>query len=140
MLGVLFGLTAALFFSAGAILARLGLRNISASTGTFFSTLASVLLIGLLALTLNFDDVTHLSAAALVWFGLIGIINYVLGRHFNYLSIRYIGATKATPLFASSPLFSMVLAVALIGEKVNLPIVMGTLVIIAGLYLVVTSK
>ncbi len=140
MLGIVLAFTAAASWGASAIFARLGMRDIKASTGTLISMLSSVLLVGLLALTLNFDDVVHLSPTALLWFSLIGIVNYVLGRQFNYAAIRYIGATKATPLFASASLFAMVLAVTLIGESVNLAIAIGTFIIVAGLYLVVTSE
>ena len=140
MLGIVLAITAACCWGAGTIFARLGLQDIKASTGTFISMLSSTLLVGLVALTLNFDDVVHISLKALLWFSLIGVVNYVMGRQFNYLSIKYIGATKAATLFASAPLFAMVLAVTLIGESVNPTIVIGTLIIVVGLYLVVTSK
>ena len=140
MLGIVLAITSAFCWGTGAIFARLGLRGINASTGTLISMLSSIMLVGLLALTMNFDDIVHLAPMALLWFSLIGVVNYVLGRQFNYSSIRYIGVTKAAPLFASAPLFAMVLAVTLIGESVNPAIVTGTLVIVAGLYLVVTSK
>lgn len=77
---------------------------------------------------------------AFLWFGLLGIINYVMGRQFNYISIRRIGVTRASPLFSSSPLFAMILAVSFLGESVNPAIVVGTLTIVGGLYLVVTSQ
>lgn len=140
MLGIVLAITAASCWGTSAILARLGLRGMKASTGTLISMLSSVLLVGLLALTMKFDDVVRLSPAALLWFSLIGVINYVLGRQLNYSAIRRIGVTKAIPLFASAPLFAMVLAVTLIGESVNLAIIIGTFVIVAGLYLVVTSE
>ncbi|MFC1991626.1 EamA family transporter [Chloroflexota bacterium] len=140
MLGIVLAITAACCWSIGAIFARLGLHgSLKTSTGTFISAISSLLLLGTLALVINFDDVVNLLPLTLVWFGLIGIVNYVMGRQFNYLSIKRIGVTKATPLFASSPLFAMVLAVIFLGETVNLPIIAGTLIIVSGLYLVVTS-
>jgi len=93
-----------------------------------------------LALAINFDDVLNLLWITFLWFGLIGIINYVMGRQFNYISIRRIGVTKASPLFSSAPLFAMILAVSFLGESVNLAIITGTLIIVGGLYLVVTSQ
>ena len=140
MLGIMLAITAAFCYGTAAIFSRLGLQNIKAPTGTLISMLSSILLIGLLALTINFDDVVHISPTALLWFGLIGVINYVLGRQFNYLSITYIGVAKATPLFASAPFFAIILAVTLIGESINPAIVIGTFAIAAGLYLVVTSQ
>ena len=140
MLGIVLAITAAFCWGAGAVLTRLGMRNIKVSTGTFLSALAGVLMIGTLALFLNFDDVIHLSPAALLWFALVGIVNFVLGRQFNYAAIRYIGVAKATPIFGAAPLFSMLLAITFIGESVNVAIVIGTLVIMAGLCLVITSE
>ncbi len=140
MLGITLAIVASFCWGIGTIFVRLGLRSIKPSTGTLISMLSSVLLVGLLALTMNFDDVIHLSPAALAWFSLLGIVNFVLGRQFDFSAVKYIGATKAAALIASSPLFAMVIAVSLIGERVNLAIVIGTLVIVVGLYLVVTSE
>ncbi|MEE8413711.1 MAG: DMT family transporter [Dehalococcoidales bacterium] len=141
MLGIGLAITAACCWSIAAILARLGLQSgLRASTATLISALSSLMLLGTLALFINFNDVVNLLPLALAWFGLIGIVNYVMGRQFNYLSIKHIGVTKAAPLFASAPLFAMVLAVIFLGETVNPPIIAGTLIIIGGLYLVVTSS
>lgn len=140
MLGIVLAITAAFCWGTGAIFTRLGLQHIKVSTGAFISTLASLLLVGLLALTMNFDDVVHLSPAALLWFALIGIVNFALGRQLNYAAVRYIGVTKASPLFAAAPLFAMLLALTFLGESVNVAIVIGTSVILLGLYLVVTSE
>lgn len=140
MLGILLAVSAALGWGTGAVFTRLGLQSIKASSGTLISMLSSLLLIGFFALILNFEDIRHLSPAALLWFGLIGVINYVLGRQFNYTSIKYIGVTRATPLFAAAPLFSITLAVSLTGEKINPAIIAGTLAVIAGLCLVITSE
>lgn len=140
MLGVVLAITAAFFWGAGAIFSRLGLQSIKASTGSFISVLSSVFLVAVLALSLNFDAVADLSLTTLLWFSLVGFVNYFIGRQFNYRSIKYIGVIKATPLFASAPLFALVLAIIIIGETVNLAIVIGTLAVAGGLGLVVTSK
>ena len=141
MLAVILAITAACCWSVMGILARLGLQSgIRASTGTFISTISSLLLLATLALALNFDDVLNLSWITFLWFGLIGIITYVMGRQFNYNSIQRIGVNKASSLFASAPLFAMVLAVSFLDESVNIAIITGTLTIVGGLYLVVTSR
>ena len=140
MLGSVLAITAAFCWGTGAVFARLGLQRIKPSAGTFISMVSSIILVGSLALIINFDAVASLSLTALLWFALIGVINYVIGRQFNYLGIGRIGVTKATPIFASAPLFAIILAVIFIGEKVNAPIVIGTLSIVGGLSLLVTSK
>ena len=98
------------------------------------------MLVSFTALIVNFDTIASLSLRAILWFGLIGLIHFVIGRQSNFMAIRYIGASRATSIFASSPLFSMAIAITFIGESVNAPIVFGTLSIVAGLYLVITSR
>lgn len=140
MLGILLAITAAFCWGTSAIFARLGLQRIKPSIGVLISMVSSLVLVGLLSLLIDFDAMVSISPAALLWFGLIGFINYALGRQFNYLGIKYIGVTKATPIFASAPLFAMVIAVIFTGETVNLPIIVGTLSLVGGLVLLVTSK
>jgi drug/metabolite transporter (DMT)-like permease len=48
--------------------------------------------------------------------------------------------SRATPIFASSPFFAMIIAVLFIGEIINLSILIGTTSIVGGLYLVITSE
>ena len=133
-------IVASFFWGTATIFSRLGLQNIKASIGTLISMLIGILLVGSLALIINFDEVLHISPAALLWFGMIGVINFVLGRQFSYLSISYIGATKASPLFSSAPFFAIILAVIFIGESINPTIVVGTCAVVVGLYLVSTSQ
>lgn len=141
MLGVILAITAACCWSISAILVRLGLQSgIRTSTGTLISLISSLLLLVSLALVINFDDVLNLSWITLLWFGLIGIITYVMGRQFNYNSIQRIGVTRASALFSSAPLFATVLAVSFLGESINPAVIIGTLTIVGGLYLVVTSQ
>lgn len=140
MLGSVLAITAALCWGTGAIFARLGLQRIKPSTGAFISMVSSLALVGSLALLINFDAITSLSLTALLWFGLIGVINYVIGRQFNYLGIGRIGVAKASPIFASAPLFAIILAVTFIGERITVPIGIGAFCIVIGLSLLVTSK
>ena len=141
MTGALLAVAAAVCWSVSAIMVRLGLRGgIKSTTGTFISTISSLILLGGLALLIDFKDIRLLSLTTVAWFAAVGLVNYVGGRLFNYISIRRIGVAKAAPLFASSPLFAFIFAVTFLGETVNLALIIGTLTIAAGLYLVVTSQ
>ena len=102
--------------------------------------LSSLLLVGSLALIINFKDIVSLRPEVLLWFTVIGIITYVIGRQCNFAGIRYIGVTRATPIFASSPLFAMIMAVSFLGEEINFLIIIGTISIVCGLGLLVTSR
>ena len=141
MLGVLLAITAACCWSVSAMLTRLGLQGgMKATTGAFISTISSLILLGMLALILHFDEIVILTPTAVLWFALIGVVNYVGGRQFNFQAIQRIGAARASSLFSSAPLFSFILAVSFLGESVNPAVIIGTLTIVAGIYLVVTSQ
>jgi len=139
MTGIAFAIMASFCWGIAAIFVRLGLQGINASTGTFISMLSSVIFVCSLALIIEYDAALALTPMALLWFSMIGLVTFVLGRGFNYTSIRYIGVGKATPMIASAPLFAVFIAVTFTGESVNLPILAGTLSIFVGLYLVITS-
>lgn len=140
MLGIVFALAAALCWGAGAIFTRLGLQHIRASSGTMVSMLSSLALIGIIALSANFKEMLAISLGTLVWFSLVGLLNYVIGRQANILSVQYIGVTRSSAITASSPLFAMIIAVVFIGERIDAMIIAGTLCVVAGLFLLVTSK
>ena len=140
MTGIAFAITAAICWGIGAIFVRLGSQGMKTTTGTFISMMASIMLVCSLALILDRDAVLSLSPLALLWFSMIGLVSYVLGRGLNYTAIQYIGVSKATPMIASAPLFAVLIAVIFTGESINLPIIAGTLSIVIGLYLVITSQ
>ena len=58
----------------------------------------------------------------------------------NFTAIRLIGASKATVVISTSPLFAATLAVILTGESLSLLVGLGTLAIMAGVMLVVTQR
>ncbi len=140
MLGSVLAITAAFCWGTGAIFARLGLQRLKTPTGTFISLVSSLILVGSLALIIDFDTFISLSPTAWLWFALIGVTNYVIGRQCNYQGISHIGVTRATPIFASAPLFALILAVTFLGETINVYIITGTIAIVGGLILLVTSK
>ena len=74
MLAIIIAITAGLCFGTAAVFVRLGLQDIKPSTGALISMVSSLVLVGLLALIVNFDAIVSLSLTALLWFSLIGII------------------------------------------------------------------
>ena len=140
MLGIFLSVAAGLGWGIAVVFARLGLQGIKPSTCTLISLISSIMLVSFTALIVNFDTIASLSLRAILWFGLIGLIHFVIGRQSNFAAVRYIGATRATTIFASAPLFTTALAIIVIGESINIPITIGTLSIVAGLYLVITSE
>ena len=92
------------------------------------------------AASFNLSDFASISLIAVVWFGLAGLVNYRLGRYFNYVGIQRIGVARATPMIAVSPLFALILAVSFLGESVNLFIIAGTLLVVGGVSVLVSRE
>ena len=140
MLGILFALTASMFWAAGAILARLSLLHLRSSTGTIISLIAGVAVVMSLVLVLYRDYVADLSGSIFLWFVLGGVLQSLLGRFLNYSSVQRIGVSRALPIIGAAPLFATLFAVLFTGEQLTLPLLAGTTAIIGGVALIVSSQ
>jgi len=122
---------AAGFLSAGAtIFIRQGLRGSSPFAG-FWINLA-VGTVGLWAAVLATGGMGRVSAAGFALFALAGLIGTVGGRLLRFVSIEKVGASISAALTNLNPLISSGLAILLLGERVTVAIVAGTLVIVLG--------
>ena len=138
--GVLFALSAAASWAASSVVARLGLRHMGSISGTFFSLVASTAFLLVIAIVLEGDGILAVPLAVLPWFALVGGLNFVLGRLFNYTSLRYIGVARATTVFSLSHFFATLLAVVFFGEQVTPPLLLGTATIILGVALLTSER
>jgi len=126
----LFALVAALISAAATILIRQGLRTSGTLTGFWINVLVGVVALWIaVAVTGGPGPV---SPAAAGYFVLAGLVGTVAGRFLRFLSIDRVGASVSTALINLNPLIATLLAIALLGERVTVPIVAGTLVIVLG--------
>jgi drug/metabolite transporter (DMT)-like permease len=139
MLPVILALLAALGFALSGVFVRLAGPRVAVLTGTAVSVVASLTIAVIPAIVLELPALQRISIAGFLWI-LLAFVNYPLGRTLNYASVRRIGAARAAPLFSSSPLWSVVLAVAFLGERPNVMIIAGTVAIVAGVVLIVTER
>jgi len=65
------------------------------------------------------------------------VFNIMLGSLLSVDSIKFAGASKATILFSTSPLFALPIAVIFLGEAVSWKILFGTLMTVIGVWLVI---
>ena len=108
--------------------------------GTFFSLIASTMSLLGIAIVVEGYGLLRVPLNVLPWLALVGVLNFVLGRLFNYSSLRYIGVARATTVFSLSPFFATVLAVIIFGELVTLPLVLGTATIILGVAVLASDR
>jgi len=70
----------------------------------------------------------------------IAILTYFFGRLLNYTSVQHIGVEKATPLIGTTPLFASITAILFMDEKITMPLMVGTILIIIGIILITRKK
>jgi drug/metabolite transporter (DMT)-like permease len=140
MIAIALALTAAASWGFSAVLVRLGLRDMTTSLGTLISLVAGLLLTGVLVLVWQREELASVSLNAVLLFAVIGILNFPMGRFFNYLSMSHLGVARSTPLLASAPLFAVLLAVLVTGERLEVSTALGIALIFAGLYVTLSGR
>ncbi len=138
--GVALALLAAFMWGIAGILVRVALVQLQPTTGTVISLFAGFTMTMGLAVAFHPEAFASLTVGLLASFAFYGLLNFPLGRFFNYSSIRLLGVSRATPIFSAAPLVSMILAVTLLGERLTLPLVIGALAVMAGVILIVSDQ
>ena len=136
-LAVGFALLAAAGFGAGSIFIRLATQGLSPMAVAFYVVVVGAVVALIPALAVNLDEITSLPAIAFAWILLMAAMAYPIARLFNYTAISMVGAARTAPLGTVAPIFSVALAITILGERPNLLVVLGTPVIVVGLVLVV---
>ncbi len=140
ILGALFAALATISWAAGAVLARVGMQHVRSSTGTFISLTAGFVTISAVAVGIDWRALLAVSQSTILWFVLLGVIQFPGGRFLNYSGIRLAGVTRATAISGTSPLFAALLAIAFLQEQVTPWILLATLAVAAGLALVMSDQ
>jgi len=139
-LAIVFAFMAALGFGSGNILIRVATQRVSPPTATFLAVTTSTLVTLIPALALHSKDMLEQSWSAYAWFALMGAMAYPGARLLNNTAIKMVGASGAAPFVSLQPLFAFALGTAVLGERPDVLVALGTPTIVGGLLLVVTSR
>jgi drug/metabolite transporter, DME family len=123
-------LSSALLSAAATVLIRQGLRGYGPMTGVWLNMLVGT--VGLWAAVLVTGGIGRPTPQAVGLFVLAGLIGTVAGRVLRFIAIEAVGASITGAFANVTPLVSSALAILLLGEAVTIPVVLGTLVIVAG--------
>lgn len=133
MSAVALALVSGLGFGSAAIFARMGMQGVSPMSSTFISVSVSFVPSLVLALAFAFSEMKALPPIAVVWFLALGAINFLGGRSLSFQAIDRIGAARASAILATAAVFAAVFAITLTGERPHVVVLLGTLVVVAGL-------
>jgi drug/metabolite transporter, DME family len=92
-------------------------------------------IIFLWGLSILFVPVASLTSDSILIFAVVGLFQPGLTRLLSYKGIDALGVAITDPIRATTPLFSAMMAIIFLGEKLTLPIVVATLMIMAGITL-----
>ena len=131
---------AALGFGLSAVFIKAAMSSVSVKTATVISLLSSMAVTMIFAFVLHSEEIMSLAPIAFLWFILAGLITFLGGRLLKFQAINLVGASKASAVVSSTPLFAAILAVIFLNETVNLMLGIGTMMIVTGIALVVMQE
>ncbi|HZD40784.1 MAG TPA: DMT family transporter [Terriglobales bacterium] len=129
----LFALANAFFFALHNMLTKKGLRYSNPATAVLSSLLINMIF--LWGVSILFVPLDSLTSPAILIFVLVGLFQPGLTRLLTYKGIENLGIAITDPVRATTPLFSALMAILFLGERMTIPIAVATLLIIAGITL-----
>ncbi len=130
-------LLSAVCMAAASIWIRQGLRQSNAHTGYWINLVVGVSGLWIAVLLFTPDDVG--AWRALPFFIASGLIGTVGGRFTRFIGIDKVGASVGSAINNLNPFIAAGLAIVFLGEKITLPIVAATVVIVTGTILLSLS-
>ncbi len=141
MLGAVLALLAAGAFSVNSVLIRRGVVRTSPTHAAFITVIMGVPMFFIAALVSG--QLFKFSDLALLSYGYLaagGVINYIVGRQFNYVAIEALGAARAAPFQSLTLPYSVVVAFIFLGESLSAPTIVGVMLIMIGPAIMVERK
>src|SRR5689334_5050932 len=141
LLGVLYAALGAFTFALNNVAMRRGVV-----TGSVLQGMAVTVPIGGLSffvMTIAFGQLRQLvvfPAVAFAWLAGQGIVHFVLGRYCNYKSNQLMGVNLAAPVVQLQVAFAMMLAVAMLHEKITVLQVIGSILMLGGSFVTQTRS
>jgi DME family drug/metabolite transporter len=136
MMGELAALGAALSWTVSAMLYGKALSETKPlSANVVRLTCTSAVLVVFLAVIGKLGVLTSLSADVAVLAGISGVIGLGVGDTLYMMSLKSIGVARAVPITCTYPLFSLIWAARFKGELVTLPVGLGAITIVLGIWL-----
>ena len=94
----------------------------------------------IIATLLHPRDMIGISGTALALAFIVALLSYPIGRLLSFTGVRLVGISRSSTIVGAAPLFATALAVALTGESVSLPLLLGSASIIGGMTLILSQR
>ena len=120
-------------FGSATIFARQAMTRVGPMPVTFYSLCFSFAASAILAVIFAPGDFITLPLIVLAWCVMLGAFNFLGGRNLSYLAVGRIGAARAGAIVGTSAVFASILAITFTGERPHWVVLVGTVVVVAGL-------
>jgi drug/metabolite transporter (DMT)-like permease len=135
-LGALLALGSAVAFAGNRAFVSRPLVKSDPEIPTYFTLVAGVIVTGIVMFLSNEEgNLLQMTLIVVVIFAAVGVFHFAIGRQISYIAEKNIGANQASPIISAQIVYAVLLAIALLGETVNLGIAIGTILILAGILL-----
>ena len=128
-----YALANAFLFALHNMLTKKALRYSNPATAVISGLLINIVF--LWGVSVLFVPLSSLTSAAILIFAAVGLFQPGLTRLLSYKGIDALGVAITDPIRATTPLFSAMMAIIFLDEKLTVPIMVATLMIIAGITL-----
>ena len=138
-LGQAFALASVISFSFASVAVSKAAQNGRRGGGALLSVVMTAVIAGAIWLLTEIGDTlaspTGEMWKGLAWFAVSGLLTTAAGRSLYFVSVRDLGAVRATAMKRVTPLFSVLLAVVILGEMLAHRTAMGLLMVAASIFL-----
>ena len=136
LLGISLGLASAFIWATASLAIKAQSDRIDTSSfNAFRLVVGTVFMVALLPFSGGWTALTQVPATAAILLAVSSIIGVAMGDTLYFWSLTKIGASRALPISSAYPLFTWALAIPLLGEKLTLEAMVGTVLVLAGVYL-----
>lgn len=133
MSGALLALSSAITFALNNALFRRGAHTGSVMAAMMITVpLGAAFFIGVVAAAGLLPMLADMSQRTVAFFALAGLVHFVFGRYCNYRAIKAVGSVIAGPIVDSSIIWTILLALVVLGETLSITAAIGIAMIVAG--------
>ncbi len=130
-----YALLSALFAGLVGVVGKIGVEEVDPITATAIRAVIMAILSALFAVAIGRTDLSKVDARALGYIALAGLFGAASWMaYFKALSVGE--ASRVIPIDRTSVIFGVVLAALVLGERLTLPKLVGSLLIVAGAIIV----
>ena len=134
---ILLLLITAFLWGTTPVLEKIGLGKTDPLTGVTIRSIAVTLaLLAYLVLSGRMADVLRVDAKTILIFSATGLMAGLLGMVTYFAALKKVATSQIVPLAATYPLCTAVLSVLILGERVTPLRLLGTILIVAGVWCV----